>query len=94
MVVKFVLILREISWGNLMLISGGQPRGKFYVNIGRKYGSNLMLTLERQQWGNYHVNTISTVEEGYIGRVALRQNYTVNVKAGSQASSAMQNLTN
>jgi hypothetical protein len=43
-------------------------------------------------WGNFQVYTRSTVEEGNIGRVALGHNYTVMVKAESQASSAMQKL--
>ena len=60
--------------------------------LGEMYEGNLMLTLEAQQWGKFQANTRSTVEKCNIGEVALGQNYTVIVKAGSQASSAMQNL--
>ena len=36
---NFVLILREMYWGNLMLTLEGQPKGKFYINIRRNvYG--------------------------------------------------------
>jgi hypothetical protein len=51
-----------------------------------------MSTLEGEQLGNFHVNTGSTVEEGNTGRIALKNKYTVMVKAGSQTSIAMQNL--
>jgi hypothetical protein len=33
--VNFMLIFGEVYWGNLVLTSGLEKWGKFYVNIGR-----------------------------------------------------------